>query len=278
MGSVLALVLAVNVALMIALAFGSPDSSGPALADLIERWNREIDDPALALPSSANLCGHEGASVGDIVEIRAACTAGVVGQVEVAVARSAGRSQEILDTLVAMFGPASTFDTAATGLTFNITVHKPRLVDPADPLSEDGTSLTSASPTSLYERPGLMYGGAMAMIVAIHVAAFSLRSRLWQVLFAGSVAAWAAVLVADIRFLGSGRAMASLAAVTIGSLVFNLIVLADQTPPPITRTFVDLRRRPPEIDLTLEPPPLSPRWGARGEIRSDRETQPPRIL
>jgi hypothetical protein len=263
---------------MVALAFGSPDHSGPALADVIDRWNREVDDPDLALPSSASLCGRAGASVGDIVSIRAACTAGVVGQVEVAVARSAGRSQEILETLVAMFGPATTFDTAVTGLTFDITIRKPRLVDPDDPLSADGTSLAPASPTSVYERPGLMYGGALAMIIAIHAAALGLRSRSWQVLFAGSAVAWSAVLVADIRFLSSGRVMASLAAVTIASLAANLMALANQTRAPMTRSFVDLRRRPPEIDLTLEPPPLSPRWGARGQIRNDRETQPPRIL
>ena len=277
LGSGLAVILTVNVALLVALAFGSPENQGPAMADVIARWNAEVDDPDLLLAETANLCSRDGATAADVVKIRAVCTTGVISQVMVEVSRSAGRSQEILNALGAMFENPTEFDTAATGLTFDVTIRRPRLVDPADPPSDDGIPLTSASSDSVYERPGLMYGGTMAMIVVIGAIAFMLRSRHWRLLLACSVAAWSAVLLLDVRFLSSGRALAALVGVTVASAIFNLVVVADQSPPPgpTNLSTIDLRPLPPEIDLTLEPPPLSPRWGSRGEVRED---EPPRIL
>lgn len=279
-GCVLTVVLSANIILMVALAFGSPENRGPAVTDVIARWNAEVEDQSLALPESAALCSREGTAANDAVNLRALCNSGVVNQIEVAVARSAGRSQEILEVLGSMFGDPTQFDTAATGLTFDITIHKPRLVDPTDPLGADGIPLASASSDRFYERPGLMYGGSLAIIMAVHVVAYFLRSRLWQLLLVCSLAGWVAVLLADIRFLTTSRSLAALVGVTIASVVFNLIVIADQAPEPgpIDLGVVDLRAKPPEIDLTLEPPPISPRWGSRKDNRDRAEPEPPRIL
>jgi hypothetical protein len=92
-----------------------------------------------------------------------------------------------------------------------------------------------------------------------------------------SLAAWLGVLLLDAQFLSSGRVLAALVGVTVASAIFNLVVLADQAPAPgpTNLSSIDLRPLPPEIDLTLEPPPISPRWGARGESQED---EPPRIL
>jgi hypothetical protein len=280
LGAGLAVVLTVNLALLVALAFGTPENRGPAIGDVIERWNAEIGDPDLVLSDTSHLCSREGASLADQVRITAACNSGVVNRIDVDVARSAGRSQEILDVLEAVFGDASRFDTATTGLTFDITIGKPRLVDPDRPESEDGIPLASASSDSIYERPGLMYGTTMVLILGVHVIAYFLRSRYWALLLGLSLAAWAAVLLADVRFLTSGRVLAALTAVGVASLVSNLLVLADQAPPPgpSDLTVIDIRPRPPEIDLTLEPPPLSPRWGNRKPDPDDRDKRPPRIL
>lgn len=280
LGAVLSLVLTANLALMMALAFGTPENRGPAVVDVIERWNAEVGDPDLMLADTSHLCSREGASLSDQVRITASCNAGVVNRIDVDVARSAGRGQEILDVLAAVFGDASRFDTATTGLTFDITIRKPRLVDPQDPQSEDGIPLALAPSDSVYERPVLVYGVTLTLILGIHLMAFFLKSRLWLLLLVLSLAGWSAVLLADIRFLTSGRVLAALTAVAVASLVSNLLVLADQAPPPgpSDLSVMDLRPLPPEIDLTLEPPPLSPRWGSRAPDKDDTEQQPPRIL
>jgi hypothetical protein len=280
LGAVLSLVLTANLALMMALAFGSPENRGPAVVDVIERWNTEVDDPDLMLADTSHLCSRDGASLSDQVRITAACNSGVVNRIDVDVARSAGRSQEILEILEAVFGDESRFDTATTGLTFDITIRKPRLVDPENPQSDDGIPLALASSHSIYERPVLVYGVTLAFILGIHLIAYLLKSRLWLLLVLLSLAGWSAVLLADIQFLASGRVLAALTAVAVASLAFNLLVLADQAPPPgpSDLAVVDLRPLPPEIDLTLEPPPLSPRWGSRAPGKDDTEQQPPRIL